>query len=125
MNWLTYTLVGLAAFIFGIFIFSFFQAKKASIKLETEEFKKNMRKGQLVDVRSKQEFKSGHINGARNISIQMIAREYQKLRKDLPIYLYCASGSRSNRAAVYLRSKGYVEVYQLKNGLKNWNGPLK
>lgn len=125
MNWISYTLIGLAAFVSGVFIFSYFQTKKASIKLETEEFKQNMRKGQLVDVRSKQEFKSGHINGARNISVQMITREYQKLRKDLPIYLYCASGKRSSRAAVYLRSKGFVEVFELKNGLKNWNGSLK
>src|SRR5690606_19650452 len=111
-------------FIF-LFILTYFQAKHSSIKLKEEDFKKVMRKGQLIDVRSKQEFDSGHINGARNISIQAIIRNLHQLRKDQPIYLYCANGRRSARAALFLRSRGYEEIYELENGLKGWNGPLK
>lgn len=125
MEWITYTLIGLVLFFIIIMIISYFQVKKASIKLETEEFKQVMRKGQLIDVRTKKEFESGHINGARNINSQLISREYHKLRKDQPIFLYCANGKRSSRVAIMLRSKGYNEVYELKYGLKAWNGQLK
>ncbi len=125
MQWLTYTLIGLALFFLIIMVISYYQVKKASIKLETEAFKQIMRKGQLIDVRTKKEFDSGHINGARNINSKLISREYHKLRKDQPIFLYCATGKRSSRVAILLRSKGYNEVYELKFGLKAWDGPLK
>lgn len=125
MQWITYPLIGLAIFFIIIIIVSYFQVKKASIKLGSEEFKQVMRKGQLIDVRTKKEFNLGHINGARNINSQLISREYHKLRKDQPIYLYCATGKRSSRVAVLLRSKGFTEVFELKLGLKAWNGPLK
>lgn len=123
--WFYYVLGGIAIFFLIVTIITYLQSKNASIRLDAEEFKKNMRKTQLIDVRTKREFATGHINGARNISVQMINREYQKLRKDQPIYLYCQSGKRSNRAAVILKSKGFNELYQLKNGLQSWNGPLK
>ncbi len=125
MQWYHYALIFLTSFLIFVFIFSIIQAKKASIKLTPEQFKEHMRKGQLIDVRSKQEFDAGHINGARNINIQTIMRNYHSLRKDQPIYLYCSTGKRSSRAALFLRSKGYHEIYELDKGLRNWNGPLK
>jgi rhodanese-related sulfurtransferase len=125
MEWYHYVLIALAAFIITMFILSYRQTKKSSVKINIEEFKANMRKGQLIDCRSKQEFETGHINGARNISVAQITREYQKLRKDQPIYLYCESGKRSGRAAVYLRSRGFNDVYELQGGLKSWDGPLR
>lgn len=108
-----------------LFILTYFQTKNSSIKLNEEDFKKVMRKGQLIDVRTKQEYDAGHINGARNITIQAIIRNFHQLRKDQPIYLYCANGRRSARAALFLRSRGYEEIYELEKGLKGWSGPLK
>lgn len=125
MEWYHYLLIGIAVLFVFLIVISYFQAKGSSIKISEEEFKKNMRKGQLIDVRSKQEFESGHINGARNIPVSLIAREYRKVRPDQPVYLYCATGKRCSRAAVYLRAKGYTEIYQLDQGLKAWTGPLK
>ncbi len=125
MQTIYWILIILVAFIGFIILLSFFQAKKASVKLNEEEFKNSMRKGQLVDVRPKQEFQSGHINGARNINMQMIMRSFHQLRKDQPIYLYCNTGRKSSKAAIFLRTKGYYELYELDKGLKNWNGPLK
>ena len=125
MEWYHYVLIGLAAVIVAIIVFSYIQGKKASVRLTSDEFKNGMRKGQLIDVRTKKEFDSGHINGARNMSVGMITREYSKLRKDQPIYLYCANGKRCRRAAAFLQTKGYKGLYQLENGLKSWTGPLK
>ncbi|MDF2699325.1 MAG: hypothetical protein K0Q49_881 [Haloplasmataceae bacterium] len=123
--WLLYVGLGLIAVIGFLFVFSYFQAKKSSVKMDAENFKQNMRKAQLIDVRNKNEYDAGHINGARNISISMLTREYAKLRKDQPIYLYCDSGKRSSRASVFLRSRGFINIIELKEGLKGWDGPLK
>lgn len=123
--WWLYVLIGIAILITGFVILSITQAKKASIKLDEETFRLAMRKGQLIDVRSKKEFQEGHIIGARNISINILMRSFSQLRKDKPIYLYCNNGKLSQRAAVILRANGYFEIYQLDKGLKNWHGPLK
>ena len=101
------------------------ESKKAVVNLSEKEFIENMRKGQLVDLRKKEEFEEGHINGARNIPFVMLTRNPGRLRKDLPIYLYCEKGKVSKRAALVLYGKGYEQIYQLDGGLVNWNGPLK
>ena len=75
----------------------------------------------LLDVRSPQEYREGHISGAISIP------EYElKFRKDeLPkktdekIIVYCQSGSRSRKACDYLKSIGYENVYNLFGGLQN------
>ena len=101
------------------------EAKKSVIPLSEKEFITNMRKGQLIDLRKKEEFENAHINGARNIPSAILARSTGKIRKDLPIYLYCEQGKRSKRAAFLLKSKGYENIYQLDGGLENWSGALK
>ncbi|MEE0880507.1 MAG: rhodanese-like domain-containing protein, partial [Turicibacter sp.] len=111
--------------ILGLFIMLRRESKKAVINLPEKEFVENMRKGQLVDLRNKQEFEEGHINGARNIPFAMLTRNPGKLRRDLPIYLYCEKGNVSKRAALVLYGKGYENIYQLEGGLTKWTGSLK
>ncbi|NLG81488.1 MAG: rhodanese-like domain-containing protein [Bacilli bacterium] len=125
MQWYHYLIIFIASFLLFTIILSFIQVRKASIKLDAEKFRTNMRKGQIVDVRSRKEYQSGHIIGARNISLDMIVRNQHTLRKDHPIFLYCATGRRSRRAAIFLFTRGYTEIYELKGGLKNWKYPLK
>ena len=50
----------------GYEIYSYFRRKNASVELTEEEFKKDMRKVQLIDVREKKDYDAGHILGARN-----------------------------------------------------------
>jgi rhodanese-related sulfurtransferase len=125
MEWYHYVIIGVVALFIIFFVISFVQAKKASSILNAEEFKNNMRKGQLIDVRTKDEYNTGHINGARSMYMGTISREYRKLRHDQPVYIYCSNGKRSQRAAVYLLTKGYNQIYTLDKGLKSWTDPLK
>ena len=55
---------------------------------------------QLVDVRTFQEYNSGHIENAINIDFQEedFSDEIQKIDKDRPVFIYCRSGGRSGRA---------------------------
>lgn len=66
---------------------------------------------QIIDVRTKGEFKSGHIRGAVNIPLNELQRNLAKLKKDKPVITCCASGMRSGSAKNLLRSNGFTEVY--------------
>lgn len=66
---------------------------------------------QLIDVRTVEEYKSGHIKGSINIPLQSINSGLSRLKKDKPIITCCASGNRSGVAKSILINKGYSEVY--------------
>ncbi len=94
--------------------------------LDKAEYKKAISKGkiQLVDVRTKAEFMAGHIKGARNIDYfhaVAFAEGFSKLKKDSPIYLYCQSGNRSQKAAKKLVDMGFEQVYDLRGGFRSWS----
>ena len=125
MDWRLLIIAIILGIILGLFIMMRRESKKAVVNLSEKEFVENMRKGQLVDLRKKEEFDQGHINGARNIPFVMLTRNPGKLRRELPIYLYCEKGKVCKRAALVLYGKGYENIYQLEGGLTNWTGPLK
>lgn len=99
--------------------------RKAVKVLTEEEFKKGYRKAQLIDVREPNEFDAGHILGARNIPVTQMKNRTTEIRQDLPVYLYCQTAQRSNRAAIMLYKRGYRQVYQLKGGYRKWTGKTK
>ncbi len=65
----------------------------------------------IIDVRTKNEFDSGHIHGSKNIPLDAINKAAGKL-KDLnrPIITVCRSGARSGMAKSILSATG-IEVY--------------
>jgi len=85
---------------------------------------------QLVDVRTPNEFKSGHIKGSVNMNYydQDFSTQIDKLDKLKPIYVYCRSGVRSKYSSEILKKLGFKKIYNLKGGILNWNTnnlPLK
>lgn len=87
-------------------------------------------KMQLVDVRTPNEYKSGHITNAININYydQDFSTQISKLNKSKPIYVYCRSGVRSKYSSQILKKLGFKKIYNLKGGILNWNAnklPLK
>ncbi len=76
------------------------------------DFKDLMNQGaQIIDVRSPQEFKSGHIKGSVNIPLQSLGSNLNKINKSKPVITCCASGMRSASAKSFLKSNGYNEVH--------------
>ena len=65
----------------------------------------------IIDVRSPDEFKGGHINGAINIPLGSLTQNLSKFKKDKPIITCCASGMRSASAKNVLTANGFTEVY--------------
>lgn len=93
-------------------------------RIELTEFKKGIlqKDVQLIDVRTASEFKSGHINGAKNIDV--LSAQFKERIKNLetskPTYLYCRSGKRSQKALKIMLNQGFVDVYDLVGGYTIW-----
>ncbi|WP_420849961.1 rhodanese-like domain-containing protein [Psychrobacillus vulpis] len=102
-----------------------FRLKKAVTNLTQEKFIEGYRKAQLIDVREPKEFEAGHILGARNIPSSQLRQRFKEIRPDKPVYLYCQSGARSARAAMFLKKKGYTQLNQLQGGFRGWTGKIK
>ncbi len=66
----------------------------------------------IIDVRSEEEFQSGHFPGAKNIPLNVITQKIDELKQiKNPIVVYCMSGTRSNNAASYLKQVGIENIY--------------
>jgi rhodanese-related sulfurtransferase len=69
--------------------------------------------GQIVDVRSVDEFKVASKKGSINIPLQSLKNRMNELDKKKPIILCCASGSRSGLAKRTLKAKGFENVHNV------------
>ena len=76
----------------------------------------------LLDVRSSEEYQSGHIQSAINISHMTLSDELAKLpsNKDANIIVYCRSGRRAGIAEQILRKSGYTNVWHLTGDVIAW-----
>lgn len=74
----------------------------------------------VIDVRSTDEFNSGHVEGAVNLGYSSIAQGIAKVCPDKSqrIYLYCRSGGRASMAQAELARLGYTDVYNAGNERK-------
>ena len=99
--------------------------RRSATIISEDEFKAGMKKAQVIDVREKNEFDSGHILGARNIPFTVLTNSFSAFRRDQPIYLYDTRKSLSIRAANKLRKEGFTNVYILKEGYEGWSGKTK
>jgi phage shock protein E len=64
----------------------------------------------LLDVRSEAEFRAGSYRGAVNVPLQALSSKLDRIPKNRPVVVFCASGSRSAMAARMLRKAGYDDV---------------
>ena len=121
MDWLNVVIAVIAGLVLGWLLMRNQQRDLSKIhEIQLSDFKKNMRKGQLVDIRKKAAFDENKIKGARNFTIRQMTSKYSKLRKDQAIYLYCQNGRKSNRAAKKLAKEAYPDIYILSGGFNSY-----
>ncbi len=120
-----YITLGVVTVVLIFAVVSYFRIKKAVTTLTQEQFIEGYRKAQLIDVREQKDYANGHILGARNIPQTQLNQRYKGIRADKPVYLYDQNGARSGRVALFLKKKGYTQVYQLQGGFKQWTGKVK
>ena len=97
--------------------------------INPDAFLKAMSAGeiQVLDVRTADEYKSGHINNslqANWLDKNEFNDRTSHLDKNKTVYIYCLSGGRSGAAAEVLRTKGY-NVINLEGGINAWKRESK
>jgi rhodanese-related sulfurtransferase len=76
----------------------------------------------LVDVRTTEEYESGHIQDAVNFDFysESFQNDILSLDKSASIVLYCRTQNRSTKTANYLKENGYKEITVLEGGITSW-----
>ncbi|MDW8089418.1 MAG: rhodanese-like domain-containing protein [Bacteroidia bacterium] len=100
----------------GLLVGGFIWAQSTSRLTAQEAYKRwkeNSKDIILLDVRTPQEYQSGHLRGAQNMDLYAdFAKAIQRLPKDRVYFLYCASGRRSAQATEIMRQQGF-EAYNI------------
>ena len=103
-------------------IFDFF--KHPDINQGVQEYK-NAEGAVLLDVRSPQEYREGHIPGSKNVPLQQLDKvEEVTENKDTVLYVYCRSGARSRQAVSFLQAMGYTNVHNI-GGIAAYSGKVE
>ena len=79
----------------------------------------------LLDVRTPQEYREGHIPGSINIPLQQLDKISSVAdNKNIPLYVYCYSGGRSRQAVSMLQRMGYNNVQNI-GGITAYSGKVE
>ena len=79
----------------------------------------------LLDVRTVEEYRDGHIPGSRNLSLQAIGALPGMIEnRETPLFVYCQSGARSSQAVSLLRQMGYTNVQNI-GGIASYTGKVE
>ena len=76
----------------------------------------------VLDVREFGEWGTGHITGARHITLAQLEKRLSELEKfkDKPVIVVCATGNRSSSACGQLKKHGFNKVFNLGGGVSSW-----
>jgi rhodanese-related sulfurtransferase len=105
-------------------------APKTKVKrVGVEEFDKlrGDKKNVVLDVRTADEYKAGHIPGSVNIDFNSpdFEKKITELDKNKTYLVHCAGGGRSARACKKLEGAGFKELYDLAPGFNGWSAAGK
>lgn len=79
----------------------------------------------LLDVRTPQEYREGHIPGSKNVPLQSLGEaRLPAAGKDTPLFVYCHSGARSRRAVNLLARMGYGNTKNI-GGMAAYTGKVE
>ena len=98
--------------------------KQPDINRGVQEFRKEQN-AILLDVRTSQEYREGHIPGSKNVPLQRLDKlEELTENKDTVLYVYCHSGARSRQATAMLQHMGYTNVQNI-GGIAAYQGKVE
>lgn len=106
------------------------QGQSGVQKLSADNFEKKLASTAdkiVLDVRTADEFKEGHLAKATMIDYYSsdFKNQVNQLDKTKPVFVYCAGGVRSGKASSILTQLGFKEVYDLQGGFNAWTAARK
>ena len=77
---------------------------------------------EVIDVRNAESFKKGHLVNARNVPLEQIVQDSEKISSttDKALVAVCDNGYAAAKAATAMRKAGYEKAFSLKGGLAAW-----
>ena len=103
-------------------LFNFFR-NTADINTGVAEYETNDG-AVLLDVRTAEEYRDGHIDGSVNIPLDRISSVENTVKdKSTPLYVHCLSGGRSGQAVSYLKQFGYTNAKNI-GGINSYRGKV-
>ena len=84
-----------------------------------EELQKDQREKLVIDIRSEQDYIKESYPGAKHIFWEEFMEHIGEIPKELPVYLFCYTGQRSDEIAEDLSEQGY-EIYSIEGGYRSY-----
>jgi hydroxyacylglutathione hydrolase len=94
-------------------------------EIDVEDVERRGPDALLLDVREPEEYEHAHIVGAVNLPQAELASRLEEIPRNRPLLLVCQVGSRSRRAAQFLRQMGFTRIATLRGGTEAWQGAGK
>ncbi len=89
--------------------------------LNPDRLKALQKEAFILDVRTPEEWKKGHIDDAHHIELSLLLSELANIPEDKTIVTVCGGGSGSSLAASLLQREGFPKVFHLAGGMQAWN----
>ena len=103
-----------------------YEGRKGGKKLSPGEATRKINKegALVVDLRSSQEFSSGHIAGSINVQDDKLEQHLITKRhsKETPVVLVCKTGVASKKSGISLMKAGYLDINVVSGGMMTWEG---
>ena len=103
-----------------------YEGRKGGKKLSPGEATRKINKENalVVDLRSSQEFSSGHIAGSINVQEDKLEQHLTTKRhsKETPVVLVCKTGAASKKSGISLMKAGYLDINVVSGGMMTWEG---
>jgi len=106
--------------------FAIFASAQQVIQIQSTEVQQQLKKDNswvILDVRTADEFKEGHIKGAINIDIRQpdALNKIDKLNHNAKYLVHCRTNHRSKIAVDHMAQSGFKTVYQMTDGWNGWS----
>lgn len=82
----------------------------------------NKGKAAIIDIRSQQEYKAGHLLNAIHIPYDSLEKQLSRIDKlkSQQVIVVCGDGKLARTAAAFLRKSGFTQVFSLDGGMEGW-----
>lgn len=103
-------------------MFGFLQSVSSITAEEVKRALENKADVIVIDVRTREEYSEGHINGSILLPVDTVHKKIVSIipDKNKIVYVHCRSGTRSKRAVKIMEKMGYTNIFNMQGGFLAW-----